>query len=466
MTSANRFLRALHRPVDAASLAVFRVVFGIVMLVEIGRYWGRGWIREYFVEPKHFFSYPLFDWVHPLPPVWLTVQFDALALAAMCIVLGLFTRIAATVFAVLFAWWFLSDQTNYLNHFYLITLVSFLLVFVPTDRAFSLDARYRRAPGTPRSPETETVPAWALWLVRFQVGVPYFFGGIAKLNADWFAGEPMRMWLAERKHLPWFGSICTEEWCVWFFVVGGLVLDLGIVPALLWRKTRPFAFAASLAFHGTNAVIFTIGIFPWLMMAATSVYFEPDWPRRVLARVLRRPVPGPKPAPMPAAVEITPARGIGMAALGGWVALQVFLPLRHFLYPGNASWTEEGHLYAWHMKLRDKTGYGEFTARDPATGKTWRIDPRNYLTKRQESDMYEHPDEILQFAHLVAEEHAREGKGRLEVRAKVWVRLNGRKPELIVDPEVDLAAQPRSIGRWSWIRPLTEPLRAPAHRGT
>ncbi len=458
MRSANRLLRALHRPVDAASLAFVRVVFGCVMLVEISRYWSHGWIREYFVEPKHFFSYPLFGWVRPLPAAWLPVQFDVLALAAMCIVLGLFTRIAAAVFAVLFAWWFLSDQTNYLNHFYLITLVSFLFVIVPTERAFSLDARYRRPPGAPRDVESETVPAWALWLFRFQIGAPYFFGGIAKLNADWLAGEPMRMWLAERKSVPLLGAVCTEEWCVTFFMVGGLLLDLGIVPALLWRRTRPLAYAAAVCFHGTNAVIFKIGIFPWLMMAATTIFFEPDWPRRALAFVLRRPIAGPTPKSAPEDVELRPARGIGMAAIGGWVALQLWLPLRHFLYPGNASWTEEGHLYAWHMKLRDKSGHGEFTARDPATGKTWRIDPGDYLVKRQESGMYEHPDEILQFAHMVADEAERRGQGRPEVRAKVWVRLNGRKPQLIVDPDVDLAAQPRSIGRWSWILPLTEEL--------
>jgi hypothetical protein len=458
MRTSNRLLRALHRPVDAASLAFVRILFGCVMLVEISRYWSHGWIREYFAEPKHFFSYPLFGWVKPLPPAWLPVQFDVLALAATCIVLGLATRIAAAVFATLFAWWFLSDQTNYLNHFYLITLVSILLVFVPTDRAFSLEARFRRKPGAPRSPEAETVPVWALWLMRFQIGVPYFFGGIAKLNSDWFAGEPMRMWLAERKSVPLLGQVCTEPWCVWFFVVGGLVLDLGIVPALLWRRTRPFAYVVALLFHGTNAVIFTIGIFPWLMMAATTIFFEPDWPRRFFGRLLGRTIAGPTPAPAPAEVEIGPARGVGLCALGGWVALQVFLPLRHFLYPGNASWTEEGHLYAWHMKLRDKSGHGEFTARDPATGRSWKIDPREYLTKRQELDMYEHPDEILQFAHIVAEEYEKQGKGPVEVRAKVWVRLNGRKPQLIADPDVDLAAQPRSIGRWSWIRPLSEEL--------
>jgi vitamin K-dependent gamma-carboxylase len=457
MRSTSPFLRALHRPVDAASLAFLRVVFGCVMLVEISRYWSHGWIREHFVEPKFFFSYPLFGWVRPLPATWLTVQFDVLAFAAMCIVLGLFTRIAAAVFAVLFAWWFLSDQTNYLNHFYLITLVSFLFVFVPTNRAFALDTRFQGS---------DTVPVWAVWMFRFQIGVPYFFGGIAKLNPDWLAGEPMRMWLRDMKSVPLLGSVCTQEWCVYGFVVGGLLLDLLVVPGLLWKRTRPFAFAAALLFHGTNAILFSIGIFPWLMIAATTIFFEPDWPRRLVALAPRTRVARPRSAASPAEVEITPARSLAMAGLAAWIALQLFLPLRHFLYPGYASWTEEGHLYSWHMKLRDKTGYGDFFARDAATGASWKIDPREYLVKRQEREMYEHPDEILQFAHHVADEYARAGKGRLEVRARILVSLNGRKPQLIVDPDVDLAAQPRSLGRWPWILPLEESLPAPAKRGT
>jgi hypothetical protein len=205
------------------------------------------------------------------------------------------------------------------------------------------------------------------------------------------------------------------------------------------------------------------------MIAATTIFFEPDWPRRVLSFLRRSRPPHererPPPAETPAAVEVTPARSLGIAGVGAWIALQLFLPLRHFLYPGYASWTEEGHLYSWHMKLRNKTGSGEFTARDAATGASWKIDPREYLAKRQEREMYGHPDELLQFAHHVADEYAKTGKGRLEVRARVFVSLNGRKPQLLVDPDVDLAAQPRSLGRWPWIVPLEEPLRATADRG-
>lgn len=440
MRLSHRLSSALFRPVDAASLAVFRVVFGVVMLVDIVRYWSNGWIESYFAEPKHFFSYPLFDFVKPLPGIFLDVHFGVLACAAICIALGLYTRIAAAVFAAGFWWWFLCDQTHYLNHYYLIALIATLLVFVPTERAFSLDARFR-----PR-PEGPTAPAWAVGLLRFQIGVPYVFGGIAKLNSDWFAREPMRMWLRMRSDVPLFGPYVTEEWCVAAFVWGGLLLDLLIVPALLWRRTRPFAYLAAVVFHGTNEFIFAIGIFPWLMMAATTIYFEPDWPRRLLRR----------PALALASIPVTPpsVRPRILALLSIWVTFQCLVPLRHFLYPGNASWTEEGHLYAWHMKLRDKSGTGKFTGRETATGRTFEIDPRDYLTREQERQMVTHPDMIVQFARLVARGHERETGEKLEVRAEVWMSLNGRTRQLYLDPAVDLAAQRRTLGSWDWIQPL------------
>jgi len=449
MATRGRLSAALLRRVDGASLGVLRILFGLSMLVEVSRYWSHGWVVEHYIEPEFFFSYPLFGWVKPLSGILLYAHFDLLALAAMCIVLGLYTRVAAAVFAVLFAWWFLSDQTHYLNHFYLISLVSFLFVFLPSERALSLDARYRP------HPEGATVPVWAVWLVRFQIAVPYVFGSLAKMNADWFAGEPMRMWLRGMADVPLLGPVRTEEWVVSFFVWSGLFFDLLVVPALLWRRTRLLAFLASIAFHGTNAVIFHIGIFPWLMMAATTIFFEPDWPRRIPIPGLRRLRERPAIPPTPA---LDGRRRLGFAALGAWVAFQCLMPLRHWLYPGNVSWTEEGHLYAWHMKLRDKSGTSTFTVREPATGKTWVVDPLDHLTKKQAREMPEHPDMLLQFAHHLSEEHERAGKGPLEVRARILMSVNGRKRQLFVDPDVDLAAQPRSLGHWSWILPLTEPL--------
>ncbi|MDB6039064.1 MAG: Vitamin K-dependent gamma-carboxylase [Verrucomicrobiales bacterium] len=60
---------------------------------------------------------------------------------------------------------------------------------------------------------------------------------------------------------------------------GGLLFDLFIVLFLLWRRTRPCAFIVAIAFHLTNNWLFDIGIFPWLAIVLTSLFFAPDWLR-------------------------------------------------------------------------------------------------------------------------------------------------------------------------------------------
>jgi hypothetical protein len=441
-------LASLFRPVDAASLGFLRVTFGLVMLYEVVRYWLKGTIERHFIAPTYFFKYHFFEWVPDPGDSWTYPAFAVLGVAAGCIATGFCYRLAAAVFAAGFAWVFLADQTYYLNHFYLITLVSLLLPFVPAHRVFSLDARW-----SPH-PEGQTAPAWALQLMRFQIAVPYVFGAIAKLNVDWLRGEPMRMWLRKGSSETIWSGVMTWEPVVWGFVWGGILLDFLVVPALLWKRTRVPAYIAALAFHGFNAYFFNIGIFPWLMIAASTIYFEPDWPRRVWARWLR-PAPPVEPGPGPV---LTPLRRAGLAALGAWVLFQTLMPFRHLLYPGYVSWTEEGHRFAWHMKLRDKKSTAAFTVRDPATGRSWRIEPRDWLTRAQVEEMPDHPEMLLQFARHLSRENVKKGKGPLEVRARVYCSLNGRRPALLVDPEVDLASQPRSMRHWDWIMPLAEDL--------
>ena len=142
------------------------------------------------------------------------------------------------------------------------------------------------------------------------------------------------------------------------------------------------------------------------------------------------------------------------------MALQVLVPLRHLLYPGDVSWTEEGHHFSWHMKLRDKEAAALFTLRDPSSGRTWTVDLRE-CKSRQCEKMAGHPDMVLQFSHFLAGEKRREGYGDVEVRAHVLASLNGRRPQLLVDPTVDLAKERRSMRPARWIMPLTEPLPEP-----
>src|ERR1700752_584089 len=270
-----RLCAALFSPVDISFLVSFRVLFGGIMLWEVYRYFTRGWIARYFVDPALNFTYYGFSWVKPWPGSGMYIHFIVLGVAAACVMAGFFYRIAAPGFWLAFTYFFLLDQTRYMNHFYLVCLLSFLMCFLPAERAFSVDALLRR------KIRSDVVPTWTLWLLRAQIGIPFFYGGIAKLNSDWIpGGEPMRSWLRPLTRVAGGSPVFTADWVVYTFVFGGLLLDLLVVPLLLWRRTRIFAFAAAVLFNLINATIFDIGIFPWLMLGALLIFFPPDLLRR------------------------------------------------------------------------------------------------------------------------------------------------------------------------------------------
>jgi len=49
----------------------------------------------------------------------------------------------------------------------------------------------------------------------------------------------------------------------------------------------------------------------------------------------------------------------------------------------------------------------------------------------------------------------------VEVRVKAKVSLNGRRKQLIIDPNTDLTMYNDSLMPAEWILPLTKPLRPP-----
>jgi vitamin K-dependent gamma-carboxylase len=439
-------LQRLFAPVDIAWLVYFRLVFGAIMLWEVYRYFDRGWIERYFIDPTFFFTYLGFGWVRPWEGDLMYAHFYALGVLAAMIMLGLFYRVAAALFFLGFTQWFLIDQANYLNHFYLISLVSFLMVFLPAHRAWSLDALiWRRL-------RSDTVPAWTLWLMRAQIGIPYFYGGLAKLNGDWLRGYPMKMWLPSNDNIPIVGAWLDEATIALLVSYGGLLLDLLVVPLLLWKPTRVGAYVLATLFHLANAWLFRIGIFPWFMIAATLIYFPPHWPRLLLS-FGRRTATRARGAAAPSG-PLRSTQRIQITLVLVYLAVQLVLPLRHFLYPGPVSWTEEGHLFAWHMKLRDKDGWVRFVVTDPATGKTWMVDPQEHLSRRQANRMEGWPDMIHLFSLYLAEQYRQEGHSPVEVRAEAMASLNGREHQLLIDPTVDLAARARTLRPAEWIMPL------------
>jgi vitamin K-dependent gamma-carboxylase len=432
-----RTLAYLASPVDGASLALFRIGFGALMIWEVWRYFANGWIARYYIEPTYFFSY--LPGIRPWPGDGMYWHFIGLGLLALLMLLGVCYRLAAWLFFLGFSYVFLLDKTNYLNHFYLIAIVSMLLALAPADRAWSLG----RLLG--RRDEPETVPRWTLLALRAQIVLVYFYGGIAKLNADWLRGAPIGAWIAERADLPLLGPLLTQPWSGLLFAYGGLAIDLAVGWMLLARRTFWPGALLVIGFNLTNAQLFSIGIFPFFMIATLVLFPRPDWPRRLLG--LAPADPGRPGAPAAGQAAL-------VALLALHFALQIVVPLRHWLYPSDVAWSDEGHRFSWRMKLNDKSGESLFRVVDPATGAYQIVDPADWLTRRQVQQLDTHPDMLHQFAHHLAEQSEAQRGVRPQVFVEAYVSLNHRPPQLIVDPAVDLAARPRTLLPADWILPL------------
>jgi hypothetical protein len=435
----------LFSPVDISVLVFFRVFFGAMMVYHVYSMISSGWIEPLYTKPVMHFTYPGFGWVRPWPGNGMHIHFYVMGVAALGVTIGCLYRLAALVLALGMAHVFLIEKAFYLNHYYLMALLSALLVVLPANRAFSVDAWLR--PGI----RLQQCPAWCLWLLRLQLAIPYFFGGLAKLDSDWLQGFPLGMWLRRRGTLPWLQGYVDWEWTPIFFSYGGLLFDLLVVPMLLWKRTRPAAYAVAVLFHLMNASLFEIGIFPWMMIGATLVFFPADWPRRLLRRET---IPA-EAFPIPSLVR----QNAILCLLGMYVTWQLLFPLRCLLYPGQAIWTEEGHHFAWHMMLREKDVGLRFYIRDPRTGKGGVVDVRTFLTSRQMSRMAKDSDMILTFVHFLRDHYRSHGLGNLQIRVLALVSLNGRKPQLMIDPSIDYAKLTRTWGPQPWIMPLREPLR-------
>lgn len=451
---AERWLTPLGAPVDIASLVFFRVCFGSILHWEIWRYFLKGRIPVVYIEPEFHFQYLGFGWVDPLPGAWMYAVFALLGVFALGIALGAFYRASCLLYGMGFLYVFLIEETRYLNHHYLVILLCFLMAAVPAHRSFSVDARMR-----PRL-KSDTAPVWALWLLRTQIGIVYFYAGLAKLKGDWLAGRPtIYMFMKAAEEQEWL-QIFDPVGAAYFLSYGGLMLDLFVVPFLLWRRTRLAAFTATLFFHASNKLLFAIGIFPFMMTAATLLFFEPDWPRR-LAHWFRPPTrrsrdatPGPAPAGF-RPERLHPALAV---ALGLYLLVQFTIPLRHYAYPGSVTWTEEGQYFAWHMLLRSKDARSMFWVFDRDSGRQLKIDPGNVLPVWQAAQFAKRPDMVVQFAHYLEEQLRNRGLKDFEVRATVWVSLNGREAELLVDPEIDLTQVRRSLFPRPYIMPQVKPL--------
>lgn len=459
-----RLLRWLNEPRDIAALAVFRILIGGLMCFGAVRFMHNGWIERLYLEPSFHFKYWGFEWVTVPGPAGMYLLYAGIALTAFMVAIGALYRVAIVAFWCLFTYAELMDVTSYLNHYYFISMLTLIMCFLSPHRAWSVDAWLK-----PRL-RAETLPAWQTYWLRFQVGLLYFYAGLAKVEPDWLLhAQPLNLWLPPLSGLPVLGPFLEMTWVHYFFSWFAFLFDTTIIAFMLWRLTRPYAFVIILVFHFFTHLFFNIGLFPFIMVFSVLVFFDADWPRRLPLLAM---FPGRWRRSTTRRFANTPKRsadawsplGAGFAAAILLFCLAQFLmPLRHWAYPGSVLWHEQGMRFSWRVMLREKSGSLEYRVVVP-DGTQVIVSPHRYLTEDQYREMAGQPDMILQLAHHIKDDFAARGLGQVEVYANSRVSLNGRAARPMIDPLVDLTTVRDGLGRAGWITPApaeSPPLQTP-----
>ncbi len=155
------------------------------------------------------------------------------------------------------------------------------------------------------------------------------------------------------------------------------------MPLLLWRRTRVVAFILVLIFHFTNSLIFNIEVFPWFAIVATSLFFAPNFPRRI-GLWNHDPEPELSDQNVPQQWgQLRSRQKMGCALMAIYFVIQIIMPLRHYAYPGDVNWNAEGDLWAWRMLLVDTKHKTTFTVVNKQTGAECRLDALDFIDEDQ-----------------------------------------------------------------------------------
>ncbi|MDW8297127.1 MAG: HTTM domain-containing protein [Raineya sp.] len=443
------FIRYLSQFIDAYPLGIFRLGFGLLMVFGAIRFMALGWIEDHYTEPIFHFKYWGFEWVEPLPSFWLYVVHFLMIFAALGVAFAtkIWYRISAIILFLTFTYTELIDLTYYLNHYYFVSLVCLLLCLIPSPPPVLKRGYY--------------VPRWAIGIFKLQITIVYVYAGLAKINYDWLVEAlPLKIWLPAHDKMPLIGEIFTWKITPYVFSWAGMLYDCTIPFFLMWRKTRFWAYLLVIVFHTLVGLLFQIGIFPLVMIAGTLIFFDfqKDEIKPLISIFKFCRLSIFREINTDATSTIQSAQNYSLPYplaifLAIFFIFQILFPWRYLLYEGNLFWTEEGYRFSWRVMLMEKAGTATFYVKDSCTGREGIVNNREFLNDHQEKQMAMQPDMILQFAHFLGKYYEKQGVCKPQVRAEVYVTLNGRPSKLLLDPNIDLMKEKDTFAPKKWILP-------------
>jgi hypothetical protein len=444
-----RFKYNFKEQTNAAPLAIFRLFFGLMMFASILRFWANGWIEKLYLVPKFHFSYFGFSWVKPIGD-YTYLLFIICGVSAIFVAIGYKYRVAIITFFLSFLYIELMDKTTYLNHYYFISIVSFLLIFLPANAYFSLDAFVQKK-------QYKLVPKWTIDSIKLMLVIIYLTAGFVKLNSDWlFRAMPLKIWLPSKYDLPFIGeNLMQQNWFHFAMSWSGMLYDLVIPFLLLYKRTRFVAFLFVVFFHVFTRVLFPIGMFPYIMIVSALIFFDARLHNKIINFIKKHIIKSKTILFLEPNFYFSKLKSkVILSLFAVFFAFQMLLPWRSLLYPGELFWTEEGYRFSWRVMLMEKAGSTNFKIVNLDSGASFRVNNTDFLTSFQEKQMSYQPDFILEYAHFLGDHFTKQGHNNVGVFATSYVALNGRLSARFINEKVDLYQQKVSFTHKKWILPF------------
>ena len=428
------------------------------MCYSIARFYLKGWIEEFYIEPDFHFSYYGFEWIKPIGEFTYLI-FVVCFISSLFVMIGLKYKTSIILFFLSFTYIELMDKTTYLNHYYFISILSFLLIFIPANATFSVDNIINQKKFT-------NIPRWSVDVLKLLITIVYLYAGIAKINSDWLIeAMPLKIWLQSKYDLPLIGgSLLQMEWVHYAMSWGGMLYDLSIPFLLMINKTRIIAFILVLFFHVFTLILFPIGMFPHIMIFSSMIFFSSNFHEKIIYQI-RQVITKVSKKVKPKKIEIETSdiyviykQNLTLFVVTSFFIIQILLPFRYQLYPGELFWHEQGYRFSWRVMLIEKIGYTNFKIRSPNDGTSFMVDSSQHLTPFQLKQMSFQPDFILEFAHYLGEKYSTENN-KVEVYAESFVALNGRPSKRFIDPDINLINEQESFKDKTWILPLEDEIK-------
>ena len=453
----NSIANYFNKQSSAAPLAVFRMFFGFLMFISLVRFWSKGWIESLYIEPSFHFSYYGFEWVKPVG-LYTYAFFIICGISAFFVAIGYKYRLSILIFFLSFTYIELMDKTTYLNHYYFVSLVSFIMLFIPCNAMFSIDTISIRK-------SYKTVPKWTIDSLKLMLGIVYFYAGITKINSDWLLNAmPLKLWLKSKYDLPFIGhTLMQQEWFHFFMSWGGMFYDISIPFLLLIRKTRSIAFVLVVAFHITTRVLFPIGMFPYIMILSTIIFFDSNVHYKIIHFTIKIleffKMKTDNLKLSFSQVNHYKVWNTSLLIIVVFMTIQIIIPLRSLLYPGELFWNEQGYRFSWRVMLMEKKGNSVFKIVNSKTNSFFYVNNDDFLTPVQQKQMSFQPDMILEYGHYLGNHFKSQGHQNVAVFVESYVSLNGRLSQQFIDPSANLMELKDSFKHKFWIKPLNDEIK-------